>query len=139
MLAAWTLPSAYGHDGATGVVKERMDLMKSVRDATKTLAAMFKGERPYDAAEVRKLSERLEEHAGRIDELFPEGSDHPPSEVEPAIWTNWDAFKQSADDMAAAARALQQAAAERSKALPAFAELGDSCKSCHTDFRKEDD
>lgn len=139
VLAGLMLPSAYGHEGATGVVKERMDLMESVGDATKTLSAMFKGERPYSAEEVRELSVKLEEHAGRIDELFPEGSDNPPSEAKPAIWSNWDEFKQSADDMAAAARALQQAAAERSEALPAFAKLGDSCESCHTDFRKEDD
>ena len=39
-----TTSLVYAHSGAKGMVKERMEMMKGMGDAMKTMGAMFKGE-----------------------------------------------------------------------------------------------
>ena len=71
------------HGGATGVVKERMELMKDMKGAMKSLSEMFSGEATYDAAQVREAAAVLEAASGEsMTRLFPEGSLHMPSEVQ---------------------------------------------------------
>jgi cytochrome c556 len=102
---------ASGHTGATGVVKERMELMKSIGDATKAIAEMMKGAVAYDAAKVEDLAMTIERHAGEaMTEKFPKDSLDHPSEALPAIWSDWDRFSELSDQLAAYAGALQKAA-----------------------------
>ena len=66
---------AWAHSGATGVVKERMQLMKDIARDTKALGLAFKGTTPYDPVEIAAAAERISEHAGdRLTALFPAGS-----------------------------------------------------------------
>ena len=73
LAAGFALPSGLlAHTGATGVVKERMELMKSVGAAMKVLAKMFKGEEAYDPDAVRKAATQIQGHGGQaITKLFP--------------------------------------------------------------------
>ena len=96
-----------GHGGATGIVKERMDLMESMGDALKALAAMMKGEQPYDAEKVRSLALTIADKSGEtMTELFPEASLDPPTEALPEIWSDWKRFTDLADQTSAYATAL---------------------------------
>ncbi|MEK9722941.1 MAG: hypothetical protein VW405_05580 [Rhodospirillaceae bacterium] len=52
-LAAALPAGAPAHEGATGVVKERMELMEDLGRALKALAPMVKGQAPFDAARVK--------------------------------------------------------------------------------------
>ena len=64
------------HSGATGVVKERMMLMKQMAKDTKAVAKMAFGKTAYDAAAVRQHAGEIEKRAGAaMTELFPAGSD----------------------------------------------------------------
>lgn len=114
LVAAAVAVSASGvlaHGGATGVVKERMELMESMGDAVKALAAMFRGKEPYDAERVRRLAGSIEAHgAEAMTKLFPEGSLDHPSEALPAIWKEWPRFEALARDTASYAGALREAA-----------------------------
>lgn len=113
-----TVVGAYAHTGATGVVKERMDLMKSIGDSMKALTDMMRGKQSYDAKRVRELSGRIGEHGGeKMTELFPEGSLEMPSEALPAIWSDWDRFSALAEQLTSYATALQ-AAAENERMAP---------------------
>lgn len=99
------------HVGATGVVEERMDLMKSVGDAMKELTAMMRGRQPYDTDRVRDLAGEIADHGGRsVTDLFPEGSLDHPTEALPAIWSDWDRFSDLAGRMSSYADALVEAA-----------------------------
>ena len=71
-LASATL--ALAHEGATGVVKERMDLMETQKDAMKLIGDMAKGKTKFDAAKATKAAQRYRLTAKKIPELFPEGS-----------------------------------------------------------------
>ncbi len=137
-IGAVSIAPATGHEAATGVVKERMALMKSIGEAMKGLSAIMKGERAYDAAEVASLATSIQSKSGEIAKLFPEGSLQPASEALPAIWTDWPKFegltRQLGETSGAVAKAADGGVASMA---PAFMSLGKTCGTCHTDFRKK--
>lgn len=111
MALLFATAGVFGHGGATGIVKERMDLMGVIGDAMKTLTAMMRGKEPYDAARVRSNARAIAEHGGkRLRDLFPEGSLDHPSEALPAIWTDWERFSALSEQLSGYARALDSAA-----------------------------
>jgi cytochrome c556 len=130
---------ALAHEGATGVVKERMDLMETQKDAMKVIGEMAKGKTPFDAAAATKAAGDITSTAKKIPELFPEGTggDANKSDALPAIWEKWDRFKANADDLATASDALITALGDSASEewKPAFQKVGEACKSCHEDFR----
>ena len=99
------------HGEATGIVKERMDLMKGIGDAMKRLAPMFKGQAAYDPEAVREAAQVIRSRAGdHITELFPEHSLQKPTEALPAIWEDWTAFEGYARDLETYSITLEAAA-----------------------------
>lgn len=99
------------HGNATGIVKERMDSMKSLGDAMKAVTAMIRGEVPYNAERVRVLSGQIGEHGGEaLTRLFPKDSLDKPTEALPTIWADWDRFSALADRLSDYATGLGAAA-----------------------------
>ena len=130
--------AALAHKGATGIVKERMDAMKAVAGATKTIAQMIKGETEFDTASAAAAAAIIEGHARKMPELFPENSTDHPSEALPAIWLDWDEFTEIADRLADGAAELGSAAtsADDASALRApFGIAAATCSACHEKFR----
>lgn len=132
---------ALGHEGATGVVKERMDLMDSQKEAMKTIGDMARGKTKFDAAKAAEAARDIADTAKKIPELFPEGSggEKNKSDALPAVWENWNRFTANADDLGSAADALVATFGDSASQewKPAFQKVGDACKSCHEDFRAE--
>lgn len=105
-----TVQPVAAHGNATGVVKERMDLMDDMKGAMKTLADMFSGSEPFDAKAATLAAETIEQRAGkRMTALFPEGSlkgmGH--TEARPEIWQQWERFTQHANQLEQFSRALK--------------------------------
>ena len=124
----------FAHDGATGVVKERMDRFKESQRAMKAIAtALTLGELDtvYDNAAM------IEAWANEMIRYFPEGSNPKPSEALDVIWQKPDAFLDAITNHATAAQTVQALALEGNKdALPdAFRNLAGTCKACHQQFR----
>ena len=69
---------ALAHEGAKGVVKERMDLMKGQAKQMKLIGDMAKGKKKFDAAKAAAAAHDLGATTKKIPELFPEGSNKPP-------------------------------------------------------------
>lgn len=132
-------PTVQAHGEATGIVKERMDLMKSFGTELKALVNMLKGEATYDPAAIRAAALKIESHAGRrITDLFPAGSTGKPSDATGAIWSHWADFESKADAMGEKAAALVIAADSGIDGVkPAFAALAETCKACHQDYKEE--
>lgn len=118
-------PSVQAHAGATGIVKERMDLMKALGGDVKRLARMFEGETSYDSEEVSAAAARIDSRAGGdMLELFPEGSSGHPSEATEHIWRHWPEFEAKADELATRASVLAAVAdAGKGDARAAFGRL----------------
>lgn len=99
------------HDDATGVVKERMELMETLGGAMKKLVPVFRNKVPYDADLVKEQAAIIEANAGKhMAMLFPEGSVGEPSEALPEIWKDWSDFETQAMWLERYAQGLQGAA-----------------------------
>ncbi len=108
------------HKGAKGVVKKRMDVMKSIGDNMKAMKKMFGGETPYDAKKVKQGAVFIKNHAGKsLTKLFPKGSLQKPTEATNRIWEEWAGFEANAMRLQAYAGALEVAARQPSDAAQA--------------------
>ena len=126
---------AGAHEGATGVVKERMDLMKRQQRDMKLIGEMAKGKTAFDAAKAAEAARDIGVTSAKIPDLFPEGSDGHPSEALPSVWQEWDRFTKNAEELKRAAGALEQALTRGQDWKAALQTVTDGCKSCHQDFR----
>ncbi len=104
-------PAALPHEGATGVVKKRMDVMETLGDTMKALTGMMRGKQSYDADRVRAAASKIADHGGEaLTQLFPENSLDDPTKATPAIWTDWERFSALANQLADYGTALKAAA-----------------------------
>lgn len=129
---------ARAHSGASGVVKQRMDAMTDVGRNMKAIAAMVKGESPFDAAKVKMSAQIIAGHARNIPDLFPKGTQHKPSEATAAVWRDWERFVAIAADLEEGAVSLARAAGTAGVASDIrqqLAVVGKNCKTCHESFR----
>ena len=119
-------------------IKKRQALMKRNGESAKLITAMFKGEKPYDAAAAASAVKSIGVSMDEFITLFPEGSTSKDSDAKPEIWKNKADFEgwaaQVKEDTAKAATA---AAGGMASLQPAFAELGKSCLGCHEKYRSE--
>jgi len=130
-------PFAVAHDGATGVVKKRMDAMGKIAAHLKSVNAMLRGTAELDTEAVQAAIDEIGMIARHMPDMFPEGSDAAPSEAGPKIWTDKADFDAKFADLANAATAMSEAAAsgDNSAMGQAFGGLAKTCKGCHADYR----
>ena len=128
---------AVGAATAASVITERQEAMSGVRDAMQSLAAIAKGETPFDAAVVQRNAESMQEHLQTASRLFPEGSGEGDVETwaKPEIWSNYADFTLKLEKAQVAAEAMKSVT-EESAFRPAMGKVGSSCKGCHTDYRR---
>lgn len=132
-------PMSSAHEGATGLVKDRMDLMKEMKGAVKKMAPIIKGKAAYDAATVQAAARVLERDAGQhLLEHFPKGSLQKPTDAKPIIWQEWERFSGLANKLQSSAAALGHTQDLRASRA-AFQKVAKTCKSCHDRYRAEDD
>lgn len=129
------------HGEATGVVKERMEMMKGVGDNMKQVGAMIKGQVAFDSIVIANNAQAISDAAPQIPELFPNDSLHKPTEALPAIWEEWEQFSALSVKLSDEAKKLQETArgGDKRAITRQFAKLGKVCSSCHTDYRKKEE
>lgn len=128
----------WAHGGATGIVKQRMDLMGELGSSMKQLSKIMRKKIPYSVDELRKIVREIElRSGGHMTKLFPKGSLNKPSEAKPAIWQDWAAFEDLSKKMASKARALNAAANPSGPPVAAIRALGKTCTACHREFRSK--
>ncbi len=99
---------AFAHKGATGIVKERMDNFKASQIALKQVSAASKRNNFFEA--IAPLANKIKNWAEIMPTEFPSGSDGPPSEAAPAIWTDFEGLKSAAKENFEAASFLEVSA-----------------------------
>ena len=132
---------ALAHQGATGVIKERMDMMEDIGDNMKGMKAMVQRKQAFDATKMAMYAESIQKASLDMKKVFPEGSLQHPSEALPSIWQNWDKFSSLADQLVAESEKLREMAKTQDQraVMKQFARVGKTCRGCHTDFRKKKD
>lgn len=130
--------AAAAHQGASGVVRTRMEMMKAIAGEMKVVGEMVRGRSTFDPALADAAAGRIARYAKAIPTHFPEGSVSGPSEALPAIWEDWDHFSGLAERLGTNADALGGAAAQADAGadlVPAFRDVAATCKACHERYR----
>ena len=128
--------SAWAHKGATGIIKERMDNFKASQIALKQI---FAASKRNDFEAIVPLANQIKNWAEIMPTKFPAGSDGPPSEAAPLIWTDFEGFKLAAKENFEAANFLGATAlkSDAKAVAKAVKKLAQTCKSCHQSYRSK--
>lgn len=103
--------SVFAHNGATGMVMERMNGMTSMRDVMRDLAPMMQGEVAFDVRAVQTAGATLMAHSGEnMSKLFPKEAIPAASYAKEEIWSDWDKFAALSEELRTYAMGLAIAA-----------------------------
>lgn len=103
---------AAAHNGATGLVMERMMGMSAMKTIMADLAPMMQGSVPYDGIAVQEAAIALQGHAGEtMTGLFPQDDIPKASFAKPEIWTDWERFASLSEELRLYSQGLAVAAA----------------------------
>jgi cytochrome c556 len=130
VLALAALPAAASEGG----VDYRTHVMAAVGGHMQSAAEILRQRVPYQA-HLTLHAEALAELAGITDTLFEEGSEG--GDALPEIWQDVENFDAKLNDFQEAAARFNAAVAAQENVPQAFQALGQSCKSCHDDYRAE--
>lgn len=105
------------------------------------MGAMAKGKIPMDVAKIEKNSERLVQLSKMISDYFVVDTRkfNVDTEALDKIWQDKASFEQKISDFTDAANNLNMLAkkGDTSALKAAIGKVGQSCGSCHDDFKKE--
>ncbi|MDP5306808.1 c-type cytochrome [Paracoccus spongiarum] len=141
LASLFILPAIAGAQSAEDILEARQGFMKMLSLNMAPLAAMAKGEMPYDEAAASLAAANIEALSGYAAAgLFTPGTANGEVEDSDALPAIWEKPEQFAQEYAA----LGEAAAGASEAVkggqgnigPVLQKLGGACKDCHDDFRK---
>ena len=125
------------HMGAKGVVKERMQLMKSYAASMKKINKELRDKTSVNYVLIKLEANDIVENSRKVMELFPPGSGGGMSEASLKIWQQPSDFKKIIEDLKQAARKLAQSTGTGVPKLVIenFRALGGTCKNCHQKYR----
>lgn len=132
------LGATLAYASADDAIKGRQGCMKANGKMMGELAAMFKSEKPYDAAAVQASLAADETACADWDKWW--GEDTKKGETaetwaKPEIWSDAAGFKAAGDAFYGKYLALK-ATTDEAGFKAAFPELGNGCKGCHEKFRR---
>ena len=131
-------------DPADDAIKARQGFFTLLGAEISPLAAMAKGEAPYDAALAQRHAANLQALSGyRFPDLFVAGSSNADkagkTRAQPVIWSDAAGFSEKADGLVAAIAALQGVAGEGQASLAGgVGALGKACGACHESYRAKE-
>jgi cytochrome c556 len=132
-IAAACLPSA-AHDHATGVVKERMEMMEVMAKRMKAIRERI--DRKRDLAAIMRDAEVIASQAPHLVHLFPPGSTQKPTDAKNTIWQNWADFERKAAALEAESKKLISADPNDLDMLRAQVRaVSQACGACHENYR----
>ncbi|SJM33697.1 c-type cytochrome [Mesorhizobium delmotii] len=136
-VSALVATGSLAHEGAMGVIAERMTVMKEMAQTMKTLGEMLNGRREFDARLARASIAAMHEKCHQASEQFTSGTSDHASRAAPAVWEKPDEFKAEMERFDAAVKALLAAseAGDLDAIRVPFKKVGQACSSCHGAYR----
>jgi cytochrome c556 len=103
------------------------------------MAAMAKGDRPWDAALFARNAQIVAYMSKLPLEGFVEGSETGQTKAKPEIWLDMEDFKAKLEKMQAEAAKLAEVAKQGDPAASKaqLGETGKACKACHDKYRNK--
>lgn len=133
------VPTTMAHQGATGVVKERMMLMKGIKKDMKQIKQLALGVNPGNNEALGNLLRSLRSRSKEILPLFPEGSLQHPTEALAEIWQDWPEFRKLTAELDSGLDQLEQSLRDgpAESIKPQLKKIAQTCSGCHDRFREE--
>lgn len=119
------------------VMKYRAGVMQILKWHIGAVARMVKGETPYDPGHAAHHARALEVGGRLMLEAFPDSTRTLESKSLPEVWSDREGFEDAIDALINASAAMVDQAGEGRAALGgALRDVGESCQSCHDDYRR---
>lgn len=136
-IAALATGAAVAHEGAMGVIAERMSVMKEMALSMRTVGEMLNGREAFDADSAKASVAALHQNCHQARAQFSSGTTDRASRASSAVWEKPNEFKTEMDQFDAAVKALVAAseAGNLDGMRGPFEDVGRSCSSCHERFR----
>ena len=133
-ISIFSFTQLYAHEGAKGIIKERMDKFKMSKNLMKKIN---KGLQNDNFIIIEKSAQTLLNWSKEMSNYFPEGSDTPPSEASSDIWLDPEGFKIAIKNFESASLELitQSKNENFDMTVDSFRSLAQTCKGCHQKFR----
>uniref|UniRef100_A5WCH2 Cytochrome c, class II n=1 Tax=Psychrobacter sp. (strain PRwf-1) TaxID=349106 RepID=A5WCH2_PSYWF len=128
--------SACNSGGVSSDVSARQDTMKNWKDTKDSMESMIKSPQSFDAAKFKEDTQFLADDALTPWQHFQDKA--AVGGANTTVWSNPEGFTAAAEKFKQAATNLNtvaQSANTADQVQPAFNELGESCKSCHQEFK----
>ncbi|MEV8465540.1 cytochrome c [Fluviibacterium sp. DFM31] len=119
------------------IIKQRMEVMKSMNGSIGILIKMTKGEMAFDAEEAQAAAANIAETAAEVPALFEAEEMSEKSRALPAIWQNYEDFSNKADALRVAAETAATQIDAHDDLGPAVSNIGGACTACHKVNRAE--
>lgn len=120
-------------------VKQTQTVMKSNGKNAAALAAMVKGEKPYDQATVNTALAQFEETAKKLPTLFPDSSKGQKTEgdysASPKIWEDKAGFSEHISSFSKAVNDANGKIKDLDTLKASLSVIGKQCGGCHETFR----
>jgi cytochrome c556 len=131
--------SAFAQAKPEDAIKYRQGVYRVIGWNFGPMAAMAKGERPYDAAAFARHAEIVAYMSKLPLEGFVPGSENGDTKAKPEIWLDMEDFKAKLEKMQAEASKLAQVAqgGDFNAAKAQLGETGKACKACHDKYRNK--
>lgn len=128
---------ALAHEGATGIVAERMEAMKNMARGFKAIADMLAGVEPFNPEAAATQASIIHENCHRVEAMFPTGSIDHHSKALPRIWEEPEKFQEEMQRLHSATEALAATAGQGDPAAiqEVFDRVQQSCSTCHKLFK----
>ncbi len=119
-------------------IKYRQAMMSAIGGHTGAAGQIVRG-KVTPAGALAMHADALAALSADISSLFPEGSDFGETRAKEEIWSDRAAFDKAAVDAktATVAFAAAVAAGDSEKIEAAYRDVGESCKTCHKQFRQK--
>jgi cytochrome c556 len=123
-------------------VKYRQSVYKVILWNFGPMAAMVRGQAPWDQEEFARRAERVATMAPMLIEGYPRGSGPEAgvhTRARPELWSNMEEFRSLMKTMETRAADLANVArgGDADKTRAAFGELGKACGACHDKYRTD--
>ena len=128
---------SYSHEGATGIVKERMDKFQESKNLMRTINKSL-SDNNFDI--IKQSAEKLNKWAIEMHKYFPKGSEANSSNKSQAsdnIWSDPEGFKKAVKKFEITSAKLIKISQNKNidDTVSSFREVAASCKGCHKQFR----
>lgn len=123
-----------GHEHATGVVRERMELMTDMGQRLLAISKRLRANKELDriAPDARAIAEASNKIIGE----FPPGSTQFPTAAKSVVWEQWDDFTEKAKKLQTEAGKLSTTNPSDGDALRLqFRAVASACDGCHKTYR----